>query len=319
MVKSTGTVLPDWLNGGRAIELAPLNGRDMPPLYRGYYALGQGEIGGVPVVVAQDRHAARMTPGGIAKHMAGIAALTGKQAVYAAATITAQDARRMVARGVAFIGGNGNVFLPFLAMRLTGKPKPAPAVTVLGVPAQLLLLGALNHKLTVPLTYDAAQAYLPYSRGSVHAAFEQLQLAGLCRRLPGRAVQLQPVCAGRALWERALPLLQNPCRRTLEVPRAPEAVPCFPAGETALAALTMLVAPRQAAYACALHGYLRLPQKPHSLALAEEPVALQLWLYPPALPGTDGIDPLSLYLSLRHLPDERVQLALEQLLADFPW
>lgn len=318
-MKHTGTALPEWLNGGRVIELAPLNGRGMPPLYRGYYALGQGEIGGVPVVVARDRRAARLTPGNIAKHMEGITALTGKQAVYAADTIAAQDARRMVARGVAFIGGNGNVFLPFMALRLTGKPKPAPSITELGVPAQLLLLGMLNHRLPAPLTYGAAEAYLPYSRGSIHAAFDQLLFVGLCKRLPGRAVQLEPACTGRALWERALPLLQNPCRRTIEVPQVPEAIHPCPAGETALAALTMLAAPRQAAYACALHDFLRLPQKPHALALPDEPVALQLWLYPPCLPGTNGIDPLSLHLSLRRHADERVQQALEQLLDDFPW
>ena len=318
-MKSTGTALPEWLNGGRAIELAPLGGRGMPPLYRGYYALGRGEIGGVPVVVARDRGVARLTPGTIAKHMEGIAALTGNQTVYAADTVTAQDARRMVGKGVAFIGGNGNLFLPFLSMRLTGKPKPAPSITELGIPAQLMLLGVLNHKLSAPLTYGAAEAWLPYSRGSIHAAFEQLQLVGLCRRLPGRAVQLEPVCTGRALWERALPLLQNPCRRTIEVPRVPETIPSCPAGETALAALTMLAAPRQAAFACTLHDYLRLPQKTHALAPADEPVVLQLWLYPPCLPGTHAIDPLSLFLSLHRHADERVQQALEQLLDDFPW
>lgn len=318
-MKRMGAEMPEWLNGGRTIELAPLNGRGMPPLYRGCYAMAQGEMDGMPVVVARDRHAVRLTPGSIAKHMEGIAALTGKQAVYAADTIAAQDARRMVARGVAFMGGNGNVFLPFMALRLTGKPKPAPAVTKLGVPAQLLLLGMLNHRLPAPLAYGAAESFLPYSRGSIHAAFEQLQLVGLCRRLPGRAVQLEPVCTGRALWERALPLLQNPCRRTIEAPQVPEAVPCVTAGETALAALTMLAAPPQAAYACALHDFLRLPQKPHALPAAGEPIVLQLWLYPPCLPGTDGIDALSLYLSLRHLSDERVQQALEQLLDDFPW
>lgn len=318
-MKKTATALPEWLNGGRTIELAPLTGRGMPPLYRGYYALGQGEIGGVPVVVARDRHAARLAPGAVAKHMAGIAALTGRQAVYAADTVTAQDARRMVAKGVAFIGGNGNVFLPFLAMRLAGRPKPAPVAAELGIPAQLLLLGVLNHTLPAPLTYGGAEASLPYSRGSVHAAFEQLQLAGLFRRLPGRAVQLDPVCRGRALWERALPLLQNPCRRTLEVAQVPEGIHPCPAGETALSALTMLAAPRRAVFACTLHDYLLLPQKQRAFTPVDEPVALELWLYPPCFPGMHAVDPLSLYLSLRSHADERVQQALEQLLDDFPW
>lgn len=46
----------------------------------------------------------------------------------------------------------------------------------------------------------------------------------------------------------------------------------------------------------------------------------QLWTYSPALePQSTTVDPLSLFLSLRELPDERVQGALEDLMEQLPW
>ena len=46
----------------------------------------------------------------------------------------------------------------------------------------------------------------------------------------------------------------------------------------------------------------------------------QLWSYCPALlAGTGVVDPLSLTLSLQDNPDERIQLALDELKAQLPW
>jgi len=46
----------------------------------------------------------------------------------------------------------------------------------------------------------------------------------------------------------------------------------------------------------------------------------ELWHYSPALvPGSDTVDPFSLTLSLQGNPDERIQLALDELTKRFPW
>ena len=46
----------------------------------------------------------------------------------------------------------------------------------------------------------------------------------------------------------------------------------------------------------------------------------QLWAYSPTLlPGTNSVDPLSLILSLQDNPDERIQLALDELKEQLPW
>jgi hypothetical protein len=49
-------------------------------------------------------------------------------------------------------------------------------------------------------------------------------------------------------------------------------------------------------------------------------VQVELWTYRPEMLAKNGIvDQLSLYLSLREDPDERVSDALETMLEKFPW
>lgn len=47
---------------------------------------------------------------------------------------------------------------------------------------------------------------------------------------------------------------------------------------------------------------------------------IQVWYYPPSLIAKDFVvDPLSLYLSLKESPDERVQSSLDDMLKDLSW
>ena len=48
-------------------------------------------------------------------------------------------------------------------------------------------------------------------------------------------------------------------------------------------------------------------------------IVLQLWRYRPNILEDNGIDSLSLALSLKNESDERVQMAVEEMLEDFQW
>ena len=48
--------------------------------------------------------------------------------------------------------------------------------------------------------------------------------------------------------------------------------------------------------------------------------ALEIWNYAPILLAKgDAVDRLSLYLSMKDHADERIQIALENLIEDMPW
>ena len=56
-----------------------------------------------------------------------------------------------------------------------------------------------------------------------------------------------------------------------------------------------------------------------AISADEADIVLQLWRYRPDILGDGAIDPLSLALSLRGESDERVQMALDEMMEDFQW
>ena len=49
------------------------------------------------------------------------------------------------------------------------------------------------------------------------------------------------------------------------------------------------------------------------------PILLQLWTYPPAIITSAGVDPFSLYLTQKDESDERIQIALDELINEVLW
>ena len=55
-------------------------------------------------------------------------------------------------------------------------------------------------------------------------------------------------------------------------------------------------------------------------SIETDAIELEIWRYDPAMFATDGIvDPFSLYLSLKDSKDERIQIALEEMMEKLAW
>lgn len=148
--------------------------------------------------------------------------------------------------------------------------------------------------------------------------------AGLCTtRQVGRGVHLAFTAEGKALWQLALPTLRSPVRRIYAVtsPRRTAGIPR--AGLTALSRQTALEddgVPTYAAHDVALSTAVRVGDLTLSDTPEDADVIFEAWRYNPLILGTERVvDPLSLYLSLRDSPDERVQQALETLVGAQRW
>ena len=119
-------------------------------------------------------------------------------------------------------------------------------------------------------------------------------------------------------------MLRTPVKRSVWVhdDLAIAGQPRLLAGLSALAHHSMLVEPKWPIYAISPAQWRAATKA----GIEELPEAVtgacewQLWSYTPALlPGTGAVDPLSLTLSLQDNPDERIQLALDELKAQLPW
>jgi hypothetical protein len=124
-------------------------------------------------------------------------------------------------------------------------------------------------------------------------------------------------------WEHATRYLRTPVRRTQWVDGA--LVKDFQApaaGLSALALYSMLTEPPNPIYAASAAQWKRAQEVGvrHELVAAPSAVEWQIWSYPPRLlENSQVVDPLSLTLSLKEEPDDRIQQALDELRDKFPW
>ena len=253
------------------------------------------------------------TPGRVAKYMAQAQAISGLPAVFAADSMVAYKRQRFLAKHIPFIIPGKQAYIPFIGIFLTeGGPQVEKHFDELGNLAQILVLARLMRKFAAPLSIAEAGRMFSYSRISVIRAFDELEYFQLGQRNP-RSKYLEFPLIGKALWKKALPILKNPCRKRIGVEHLPAGLPSFSCGINALSERSMLSAEEQLQLAVEAKKLNKL-KLTDRCPEEDAPVLLELWKYPPNIIGGDSVDPLSLYLTLRDAPDERVQIALEEMM-----
>jgi hypothetical protein len=126
-------------------------------------------------------------------------------------------------------------------------------------------------------------------------------------------------------WELAKPMLRTPVKEKAWVLPSPkmrtleQKLPL--AGHSALARYSQIAEPPRPVYGVDMRDWKLAVQQ--GLELFPEPyvgsIEMEVWRYRPPAWRDGTVDPLSLTLSLRSDPDERVQTALEELRGHFPW
>lgn len=235
---------------------------------------------------------------------------------------------RLVELGQPFVVPGRQLFWPALGSAETvQRPQRTPPrpVGVLRPAAQQLLIALLLKRLLPPLTVSATADALQVSAASVSQSVKALEGSGLLvSELQGRERIFSLTDAPHVAWEKAQPLLRTPVRKRLRLHR--EQLPAqalqWQAGETALAHCSNLAAPAEPGFAVASRRWRSLNTADATgIPMPDTATCiLELWRYAPdPIAGGEIVDPLSLYLSLRDHPDERVQLALQELLESLPW
>lgn len=293
----------------------------LPVLYTAAFQFFRGTLRGQPCVFAIDRGKMRFTPAKLRKHMAFLTDHFFMPVVYVNKLSGVHDAQRLIAQQIPFIVPGKHLYLPFIATILSpAKKMPMVNREYLCLCAQLILTGVLLKRLATPVAIAEATAHLPFSRTAVIAALDELEYFGLGHKeklSAGREIAFQFTLSGESLWNESQSILRNPCKRTVGVNELPDGCNAVAAGADALAQVTMLSEISPATFAMELARFRKMDCETVLPDMAEK--KLQLWLYPPTIFGKDKIDPLSLALSLRNEPDDRIQIALEEFMKGFPW
>lgn len=293
----------------------------LPVMYPALFQLYLGAIEQLPCAFAVDRQTMHLTPGQIKKHILFLNEKFQKPFVYVGALTDAHATERMIAARIPFIAPGKSLYIPFAGIALSGKNQnPVIQKDHLGVCAQLILLGVLLKKITRSAGIADILGVVPFGPSSIHTAFHELEHFRLGKEstLPGSRTKIfQFDLTGEELWNNAQDVLFNPCKRTVGLTVLPPEISATVAGADALARISMLNEQTPTVFATELAEFRRHTVEIVPLESAE--IKLQLWLYNPCMFGKDRIDLLSLALSLKNDPDERVQIALESAMKEFLW
>lgn len=266
----------------------------------------------------------------LGKHIAQVQKASEHAVVYVCQSLSAAQRRSLISQQINFIQPGYQLFIPELAMDLrevVRTRRSSQAVSALLPAAQAMLLGCLysGWRSDDRYTASAIMGALNYSRVTLSKVIDQLLTLDIIDPAPGRSGTNAYwfKAAESATFHRTRHAMRSPVRQRITIDRkliARDGV--FLAGESALAEYSMLAEPVQPVYGMTKKQF-DVMAKEHAFTVTdcvdETQALVEIWAYP-SLKVAQGIaDEASLLLSLQDNPDERVQIALDDLKEKVTW
>lgn len=302
------------------------------PIYLGArYEVYDAHLFGRDYCLLQLEKAVLPTPAELAKDAENAGALLEKPIVFLLPSLQPFERQRLISKGLAFIVPNHQVYLPMALVdlrKLSGRPSSqlSGERQALSAPAQMLLLLYLQHREIGNLSLNEWAERLRYSPASMTRVRQELEEAGLCQtKGAGKARNLVFENDRRALWNLAMPNLRTPVKNRTYCRLANGIqLPLLYAGLSALENRSMISADPAPVYAMSISAFKAAMEEGKLFRYSRgEPDSIEIeqWIYAPAVLSVDEkqVDDLSLYLSLRDSPDERVQGALTEMMEAMRW
>ncbi|AGZ38063.1 TPA: hypothetical protein ACRNDU_004998 [Pseudomonas aeruginosa] len=265
------------------------------------------------------------------KHIEMVRNVTNQVVVYVCWSLSTQDRRSLIMHQVNFIQPSFQMFIPEMALDLREsfrQRREQSEVAALLPAAQAMLLSCLYSGIPdeTYFTTNALLGDLGYSRVTLSKAVDQLVSLGVISPAKSELHWKTYAFNGSPaeVFQKAKKHLRSPVKKRIGITRnaIPMAPGVFIAGETALAKYTMLAEPKQAVWGMSkkvFNDMLALDafEVVESVDSIEEWV--EIWGYPSLTETQYMADTASLFLSLEDNPDERIQIALDELKEQVHW
>lgn len=233
----------------------------------------------------------------------------------------ARQRKALVAQGIPFVCPGRQAFLPFMGAACTerGGTRFHNRATKMSPNAQAAAIWGAGQE---SYHSDDLCRALGISASRASEAITELVDRGLARReRRERRVIVFPVAVDFLLNEH-MAELSSPVSKVIFARKAPQIDRLADAGETALAARSMLAAPGMEQKTVLRSAWRDL----RDLEVADgelpdnETAMIQVWRYAPVFADSSRIDDISLALSLAAIDDERIQLELDRMFGkEYPW
>lgn len=270
------------------------------------------------------------------KHLQLIKTAFEKKVVLVIENLATYNRKRLIEKGINFIVAGKQLFIPELLIDLKENytnPRARQKKEKLLPSAQFLLIYHIIHrnekwKLEEHSFKEIAQQ-LDYTPMAITNAVDNLKYHDIVDVQGEKEKYIRFRLERDELWRTVEQqnLLVNPVLKTVFVDEMPKDVFMLQTNVSAMPEYSNLNPSKQQYYAIEKTVFYGL-QKSNVLINPndyEGPCALEVWKYNPLtlvaeLPNDmQVVDPLSLYLSLKYSQDERIEMALEQIIEKYIW
>ena len=289
---------------------------------RGFHRLQIGEVSFLIVSLPDEE---RFGVIALEKQLVQYMDSIGIPVAYMFSAVNKKQRDALIERQIPFICLPYQFYLPFLGIALSNEfPNLKRANAERMSPsAQVLYLYFLYQARELPVIKKEAAEDLQMTRMSVTRASEQLLAMGLITQdAHGKEQQMKATAVGRDYYELGKPYLINPVQRIITTKQSAEIELLPLSGESALSVHSMLNEPKIIVKAIDKSSNLlkTLPVIDERWEPDKQLVQIECWKYNPSLFAAEGsVDPVSLAVSLKDHPDERVQGELEEYLEGLKW
>lgn len=310
---------------------------DRLPMYiHETFKLSRTDILRTEIILAELKNDDELSIQQTEKQVQQIKNLFNQKVVIVLENIQAFNRKRLIEKGISFIVPGKQLYMPDLLIDLRESfvhPKTRQKNATLLPSAQFLMIYYIIHrnipwKLEEHPFKEIAQK-LCYTPMAITNAIDNLKYHELLE-VQGEKEKFVRFRYDRPdLWNIAhqQQILVNPVIKTVYIDEKPKGLFLLQSNASALSAYTDLNPSRQEYFAIEKTVFYGL-QRSNALVNLNEyegRYALEIWKYNPLtlvdeLPNDRAVvDPLSLYLSLKGSRDERIDMALDQMLKEFTW
>jgi hypothetical protein len=265
----------------------------------------------------------------IEKQLEGMVKNLGYPLILVLNNITAVTRKRLVEKGINFIVPGKQLYLPAVMIDFNEVfKKPINHKENLLPSAQVILLHQiLKRNINIAeLPFKQLAFDLGYSAMAISKAVENLKYHELCEVKGTKEKHIQFNLPIPELWEKALPMLVDPVIKRVYIDQFPDNIVQIRSNLSALTEYSNLNPEMQEHRAMekALFYDLKNTDVFVDMNPQEGRYCLEVWKYNPLVltksNGTQSlVDPLSLYLSMKHMNDERIKIALEGIIKKYIW
>jgi len=277
------------------------------------FELYEGSILDHYVVLACIDDAGFMAPLQLYKKISLLEQKLNALVILVAEKVVSYKVTRLTKYRINFIIPYKQLFLPSLLMSFrkeTANELPEHITPI----TQMLILYHLEVEAIQGMDTHSLADRLRVSYSSMNRAVRWLYERGLITLTNEKVKLIEVSETKKDLWEKVLPLLENPIE---EIVFTDSNLNASQAGINALSEYTMINREQHECYALT-RAELNSLQVPTDKRFGNN--VIQIWRYSPSLlSGTNTVDKLSLYLSLKDSDDERIQIELDNLIKEMPW